>query len=323
VRQAVVAGVLAVALACVAAAVAGPSRTSGANFSLNPAKTQVTNTHQTELTIDAAGHSAHFDNSKSGGAHWQADYSWTIPSTLTTGKSATASIKDSILAVQPEQSLRDYMNIRGPDFAKQLIVDHPSPGTGTLNVTFPISAGYASSKELTITIEFISSSVVYHYIRTTGTGGRLSLRAVARAVFNEYGDVALSASGNFTTPDGTFGGCPSVACSLKLVPAGNVYGTIALEEWHQIKDLRVRFRIVSGRIDRKRGGGTKYAVDLVGKVVASSGNSLSGHPVTIDTCRVGDQVGVYVDATGASFGCGAILVHFKRHSFSVSGSALG
>lgn len=139
---------------------------TSAEFSLIPALTQVTNTHDKELTIDAAGHSAHVDNSKLPGAHWKMEYTWKIPSILTPGKNATVTICDTISDVQPDQPLRDYMNFRAPDIAKQLVVDYPSPGHGCLNSTFPIAAGYKTAKELTITIEFLSSGVVYHYRKT-------------------------------------------------------------------------------------------------------------------------------------------------------------
>jgi hypothetical protein len=139
------------------------------SFTLDAARTKVTNTHQGELTIEAAGRKAHFKASS--GAIWESDYSWTIPTTLTPGKNATVTISETILYIKPEQPIRDYMVFRGPDIAKQLIVEHPNPSHGTLTTTFPISSGYASSKELIVSIEFISSSVEYHYVAVPATGG--------------------------------------------------------------------------------------------------------------------------------------------------------
>src|SRR6187549_509030 len=50
------------------------SATAAGSFTLDASRTKVTNTHQGELTIDAAGRKAHFKASS--GAIWESDYSW-------------------------------------------------------------------------------------------------------------------------------------------------------------------------------------------------------------------------------------------------------
>ena len=218
------------------------------------------------------------------------------------------------------------MNIRGPDFAKQLIVDHPSPGTGTLNVTFPISAGYASSKELTIIVEFVSSSVVYHYVRTTGTGGRATFVVAAHQLTNDYGKMTLAASAHLSSST-TLAGCDSKvkACSVRMVPVGTNYGLQTLQQWKDFDDIRIKFKITSVRVDK--GPGTKFAVDVLGRVVSVTADG----PVPEGLC--GGQVGVHAfggatgvvrsERQGVHFGCGAFVYTYRTgFTFNITGTAL-
>jgi hypothetical protein len=134
----------------------------GATLSLQPVATNdVTNTHQSELTINAAGKSAHFDNSKGSGAHWQVDYSWEIPQTITPGKSYTLSLHDTILGVQPDQPLGDQINALAPGFAQAIQAHWPDNKDVSKTFTVPVSAGTGS--DYSITIGFVSSGVTYRY----------------------------------------------------------------------------------------------------------------------------------------------------------------
>ena len=65
--------------------------------------------------------------------------------------------------MKPEQPLSDQINVLAPDFAQALNIKYPSPGGGSKTYTFPISASYRGTKELKITIGFVSSSVEYTY----------------------------------------------------------------------------------------------------------------------------------------------------------------
>jgi hypothetical protein len=121
------------------------------------------NTHQGELTIDAGGKSAHFDNSKSSGAHWQVEYSWTVPATIAPGKSYQLTLHETITGVQPNQPLGDQMNALAPDFAQAIQAHWPEAPDASKTFTVPVSASQSSSSDYTITIGFISSSVTYHY----------------------------------------------------------------------------------------------------------------------------------------------------------------
>jgi hypothetical protein len=131
-------------------------------LTLQPVKaTDVSNTHQSELTIDASGRSAHFDASS--GADWQADYSWKIPQTITAGNTYTITLHDKILNVTPSQPLGDQMNALAPDFAQAIQAHWPDNPDVEKTFNVPLTASDAGVSDYRITIGFISSSVTYHY----------------------------------------------------------------------------------------------------------------------------------------------------------------
>lgn len=135
---------------------------SGPTFTVQPVKpTDVKNTHQGELTIDATGKSAHFESRS--GARVKVDYSWEVPQTITPGKSVSITLHVQILSVTPDQPILDQMNALAPDFAQALQARWPDTPSATKTYTVPISEGYKGSSELTITIGFVSSSVTYRY----------------------------------------------------------------------------------------------------------------------------------------------------------------
>jgi hypothetical protein len=143
---------------------AGGGGGGGSTFTRqSPSPSDVSNTHQTELTIDPSGMSAHFDNSKSGGATWKIDYSWEVPQTITPGKSFTITLHEKFLSVSPDQPLGDQMNALAPDFAQAIQAHWPDNPDVSKTFTVPLAADQKDSSEITITIGFVSSSVQYHY----------------------------------------------------------------------------------------------------------------------------------------------------------------
>lgn len=133
---------------------------SGPVFHVQPLTSgDVTNTHKGELTIDAAGKEAHFKASS--GAIWTSEYSWDVPSTITAGKSYTITIHDQITSVTPNQPLNDQMVARAPGFAEAIQAHWPDSPNATKTFTVPLSA--TQTGEFTIQVEFISSTVTYHY----------------------------------------------------------------------------------------------------------------------------------------------------------------
>jgi hypothetical protein len=135
----------------------------GVTFSLQSGLTKMTNTHQSELTIDPSGMSAHLDNSKSGGAVWKIDYSWEVPRTITPGKSYTITLHDKILSVTPDQPLGDQINALAPDFAQAIQAHWPEKPDVSKTFTVPLAASQKDSGDIAITIGFVSSGVTYHY----------------------------------------------------------------------------------------------------------------------------------------------------------------
>src|SRR4029079_15140484 len=67
-------------------------KTTASTLRLVPGLMKVTNTHAGELTIDAAGRSAHCKASS--GAIWQSNYSWAVPATITPGKGIQITLHD-------------------------------------------------------------------------------------------------------------------------------------------------------------------------------------------------------------------------------------
>lgn len=217
------------------------------------------------------------------------------------------------------------MVFRAPDIAKQLIVDHPSPGHGTLTATFPISAGYATARELTITIEFVSSAVVYHYVRTTGTGGRATLLVAAHQITNQYGKLTLAASAHFSSSSKLSDCANPLNCHLRLAPVGTNYGPQTVQSYHDTDNVKIKFLITGARVDK--GPGTKLAIDVLGRVVSVTADGAVPHSIC------GSQIGLYAfrgvegvgrdERQGVHFGCGAFVHGYVRgFTFSLIGTAI-
>jgi hypothetical protein len=133
-------------------------------FTLQPSLTKVTNTHPLELTIDADGRTAHFDNAKiSPGFNWQIDFSWKVPETITPGKSIEITLEIELLGVKPSQSLGEQIFVLAPDFAQAVPAHWPDNKKASMTFTVPIAADQKDSSDIAITIGFVSSGVTYHY----------------------------------------------------------------------------------------------------------------------------------------------------------------
>ena len=134
----------------------------GGSFVLDPNGTKVANNNVRELKIDVAAGTATWNHCCDGGK-WDTSYSFKVPDTLTAGQTAKLTIGLHFDRVTPSQPLQLGIKAFAPDFARQLLVDYPSPGSRDETYDVPISIGYTDSKELVVTIEFVSSTVTYHY----------------------------------------------------------------------------------------------------------------------------------------------------------------
>ncbi len=144
--------------------------TQAGSFRLVSNLTEVKNPNAPELTIDAAGGKATWDHTgpfggAGKGGEWKVAYTWTLPQTLTPGKSASVRAGLAVSNVQPEQRLFVQMGVRAPDFAQAVDVNYPSPAASSKTFTIPISAGYKDQKELLVVITVVSAEVIYHYRR--------------------------------------------------------------------------------------------------------------------------------------------------------------
>lgn len=139
-----------------------PSGTTFTRQPVDPSK-DVSNTHKSELTIDPAGMSAHFDNRASSGAHWKVDYSWEVPQTITPGKTYEITLHIKFLSVTPSQPLGDQMNALAPDFAQAIQAHWPDTPDVSKTFTVTLAADQKDSTDIPITIGFVSSGVTYHY----------------------------------------------------------------------------------------------------------------------------------------------------------------
>jgi hypothetical protein len=137
----------------------------GATFTLRPALTEVKNAWPTELTINAAGGNAVWDHTKSGGATWNATYTFKAPATLVPGKTATMPFGMSIQAVNPPQPLALQISVLGPGFRKDLPAHFPDNASVSASAVMPIAASYATATELTITVGIDQGQIIYHYKR--------------------------------------------------------------------------------------------------------------------------------------------------------------
>jgi hypothetical protein len=139
-------------------------------FVLAPGLTEVKNPDAPSLTIQAAARTAEWNHTgQYGGAghggDWVARYTFHVPGTLVAGKTAQVTVGISVSNTNSQQPNGFAIGVLAPDFAQSLNMEYPNQASATKQYDVPISAGYTSVKELTITIGFVSAQVVYHYER--------------------------------------------------------------------------------------------------------------------------------------------------------------
>jgi hypothetical protein len=138
--------------------------TGGAGAFARVSSPKVTNPNAPELRIDTAAGTATWEHCCDGGK-WKVVFKWTVPASLTPGKSASLSMTVDVQSVEPPQPLFVQMTARAPDFAQPLTVNYPSPPSATKTYTVPISAGYAGAKDLYVVIQVVSAEITYTYHR--------------------------------------------------------------------------------------------------------------------------------------------------------------
>lgn len=135
------------------------------SYTLVESETEVHNTHERELQIDPGGRRATLRHCCDGGA-WDAVFTWNVPETITPGREAKVKIGIDIKNVKPEQELTLGIVVRAPDLAKQLLVKYPSPAKDSATYELPTETStYSGAREIAVSIDFVSSTVTYHYRR--------------------------------------------------------------------------------------------------------------------------------------------------------------
>jgi hypothetical protein len=147
----------------------GGSGSSAVTYSLVPGDTQVKDAQGSRLTV--SGMTADYQTQPSDGAQWHAHYSWKVPGTLVAGRKVSGAIMiaDTISNVSPDQDLSDQINALAPDFAQAVPVQYQKgSGSASASMTYDYTlAADTTAPDFYITIGFVSSSVVYHYHRTS------------------------------------------------------------------------------------------------------------------------------------------------------------
>ena len=142
-----------------------PSRVAaGITFVRVDAKTEINNAQGTKkLKINPAGTADFTTDPAEGGAQWKVHFTWKVPETIVAGENIQGAIKIGLTVsdVQPDQPLSNGINALAPDFAQQVIANYPSSASVSKSYDYKLSAG--QTLPFTITIGFLSSSVVYHY----------------------------------------------------------------------------------------------------------------------------------------------------------------
>ncbi len=149
----------------------GGSGSSAATYSLIPGDTKITDAQGPRLTVDASGMTADYQSLPSDGAQWHFHYSWKVPGTLVAGKKVSGAImlSDTISNVTPDQDISDQINALAPDFVQAVPVQYKMGGgsaTGSMTYDYTLAAD-TTAPDFYITIGFVSSTVVYHYHRTS------------------------------------------------------------------------------------------------------------------------------------------------------------
>ena len=157
---------------------AGPARTAaGTTFTLVSSPTCATgetlvgqgcfrDVQGDKLKVGAAGTSGSADFATSpaeGGAQWKAHFTWHVPGTLVAGTKVQGGIQIGVTVsdVKPDQPLQQGVKGFAPGFAQQIIASYPATATASQSFDYTLPAGQTSA--FTITIEFVSSTLTYHY----------------------------------------------------------------------------------------------------------------------------------------------------------------
>jgi cell wall-associated NlpC family hydrolase len=162
------AGTLASAAAGASFSWSTPTTSEASSFVL--ASTKVTNPNAPELTVDAAGgtavddHTGPYGGAGNGGS-WKVRYTFTVPRTLTAGKSAAVPVGIQMSDVDPVQPLGIQMTVRAYDFAQPYSIHYPEQAAGSHTFTIPISASYNDYKDLFIIVSVVSAEITYTYHR--------------------------------------------------------------------------------------------------------------------------------------------------------------
>ncbi|HEY7891051.1 MAG TPA: hypothetical protein VIC05_02465, partial [Solirubrobacteraceae bacterium] len=142
----------------------GESPSAPATFTLDSSATEVHNVQGSQLTIDPSGMTADYHPPQTG-AQWKTHYHWQVPTTLVAGKSSTGiTIGETISEVQPDQELSDQINALAPDFAQAVQAHYH--GSPSVEQSYGYTLAADTTQDFTITVGFVSSTVVYHYHRT-------------------------------------------------------------------------------------------------------------------------------------------------------------
>jgi len=193
-----------------------PGADTAATFYLDESLTTVSNPNAPELTIDAAARHAVWDHTRRpdggpccDGGKWTVTHDWLVPESLTTGEGSAVTLALVVSDVDPEQRLYMQMSMRAPDSNQALGVQYPDQQGARETFHFPISAGYASANELTITIQVVSAEITYHYKRAAAPPGCPGSNSARAAALNEVRVTAVKPGVEFHKagmPDGKW--CP-------------------------------------------------------------------------------------------------------------------
>jgi hypothetical protein len=136
-------------------------------------ETKVVNPVDPELKIDAAGGTAVWDHTgQFGGAgkggEWRVDYAFTVPKTITAGKSFQLTLRLTVSNVNPVQPLAFAFGARSPDFVGRVDVNFPDQASLSKTFSVPLSEGYKDFKEVVVIVAFNSGSEVTYVYRRAG-----------------------------------------------------------------------------------------------------------------------------------------------------------
>jgi hypothetical protein len=134
----------------------------GTLFKLVPGLTKVVNTHSPELTIDPTAGTGNEKHCCDGGS-WDVTYTWKVPDTVVPGTKYQVEVGIQVNKMKPEQPNGFQINVLAPDFAQAYNIEYPHPTGGTTTFDIAVASDQSGSKEYTITIGFVSSTVTYTY----------------------------------------------------------------------------------------------------------------------------------------------------------------